>query len=141
MFRPVLALASLALLAAIFLVAGKYRTQQFRVKIAGHDSTWVNNYAHVRVSIIPEGKWYISLKKSATIVVACSNNMSSSKIHFSSDDIRWNPKERSANFDIIIKGITPGLGSVTADVSFTTCHEDVCVDNTVELTKLIMVSP
>ena len=141
MFRPVLALASIALLAAIFLVAGKYRTQQFRVKITGHDSTWVNNYAHARVSIVPEGNWRLSRKKPATIVVTCSNNMSTSKIYFSSDDIRWNPKNHSANFDIIVKGITPGLGSITVDVAFTTCYKDICVDNTVELTKLIMISP
>jgi len=141
MLKPFLITGVGILLAACIFAASRQQTHQFKAVITGHDNTWVNNYAHARISMIPEKGWFIKPDAPVKISIKHTQNIELSQTELTIKDVRWGKKVKSANFDILIKGKKVGIAEIDADLVFSTCNKSVCIENTGRLTKTIIVKP
>ena len=56
-------------LGALGFFAIRYNQPTYSVRISGHETTWVKNYAHMRISVIPEEGWKLSKEAPTKIVL------------------------------------------------------------------------
>ncbi len=140
MFRSLLILSLCFLVSAGIAAATRYRTHQFTVKFTGHEDTWVSNYAHGQISIIPEEGWKISKDAPTEIHLEHSDHISVDRTHLTLKNAKWD-KDRTVSFDVIIKGKKVGLASIDARMVFFVCNDKVCLRTSATLSRSIMVKP
>ena len=140
MLRSLLILGLCFLISLSIFAATGYRTHQFTVTFTGHDDTWVSNYAHGRISIIPEEGWKISDEAPAEVHLDHSDHITVNRTHFTLKNIRWD-KNGAAHFDIIILGKKVGLASIDARMVFFVCNDKVCLRTSATLSRSLMVKP
>ena len=140
MFRSLLILALFFLVSFGIFAATRYRTHQFTVNFTGHDSTWVNNYAHGRISIVPRAGWKISHEAPTEIHLDHSEHISVDRTHLTLKNAKWD-KNGAAHFDVIMQGKKVGLASIDAHMVFFVCNDKVCLRTSATLSRSIMVKP
>jgi hypothetical protein len=140
MFRSLLILGIFFLISFGIFAATRYRTHQFTVKFTGHDNTWVSNYAHGRISIIPEEGWKISDEAPTEIYLDHSDHITVDRTHLTLKHVKWD-KNGAAHFDVIILGKKVGLASIDARMVFFICNDKVCLRTSATLSRSIMVKP
>ena len=92
--------------------------------IQGHDHTWVGSYANINFQIVPpEG---LQLKEDAPlrVKVVVTPNLSTSPGTLRAKEENF--MQGVAMFNILVRGEKPGLGKVTADVSYFLCSDTIC---------------
>jgi len=138
MLRSLLILGLCFLISFSIFATTRYRTHQFTVTFTGHDDTWVSNYAHGRISIIPEDGWKISNKAPTEVHLDHSDHVSISQSHLTLKNVRWD-KNGAAHFDIIILGKKVGLAYISARMVFFVCNNKVCLRTTATLSRSLVV--
>ncbi len=138
MLRSLLA-AGLAL-AALGFFAIRYSQPSYSVRISGHESTWVKNYAHIRISVIPEEGWKLSKEAPTKIVLKHTDNVTLSKNVLTVADAKWS-KDESAHFDIVVTASKVGLASIEAELNLFICNDKTCKREWFRMTKTIVVNP
>ena len=138
MLRSFLA-AGLAL-AALGFFAIRYTQPSYSVRISGHESTWVNNYAHMRISVIPEEGWKLSKEAPTKIVLKHTDNVTLSETILTVANAKWD-KDGAAHFDIVVTANKAGLASIEADMNLFICNPKTCKREWFRMTRTIVVKP
>lgn len=128
------------LVALIGFLATRYNTPSYSIVLAGHDSTWVGNYAHLRLSIVPEDGWKVSKEAPTKITLNHSENVIINKDFLTLKDATWD-KDGTVHFDLIVTGKKQGISSIEADVTFFICNPSTCKRASMIVTRSITVNP
>ena len=136
--RSLLAI-SLAI-AALGFFAIRYTQPTYSVRMSGHQSTWVNNYAHLRISVIPEEGWKLSKEAPTKITLKHTDNVTLSRDILTISNAKWD-KDGTAHFDVIVTGTKVGLASIEAEMNLFICNDKTCKREWFRMTKTIVVKP
>ncbi len=127
-------------LAVLGFFAIRYAQPTYSVRISGHDSTWVKNYAHMRISVIPEEGWKLSKEAPTKIALKHTENVTLSKTVLTVADIKWD-KDGAAHFDIVVIGTKAGLASIEAEMNLFICNPKTCKREWFRMTRTIVIKP
>jgi hypothetical protein len=138
MLRSFLAVAFA--LSLVGLLATRYTKSNYSVRISGHEATWVKNYAHLRISVMPAEGWKLSREAPTKIVLKHTDNVELSNRTFTVANAKWD-KDGSAHFDVIVTGTKAGLASIEVEMNLFICDESTCKREWIRMTKTIVVKP
>tara|TARA_Y100000592_G_scaffold72072_1_gene112138 strand:+ start:1662 stop:2078 length:417 start_codon:yes stop_codon:yes gene_type:complete len=122
------------------LFAVRYSQPTYSVRMSGHETTWVGNYAHLRISVIPEEGWKLSKEAPTKIVLKHTDNVKVSRDVLTVANAKWD-KDETAHFDVIVTGTKAGLASIEADMNLFICNPKTCKREWFRMTKTIVVKP
>ena len=122
------------------LFAVRYSQPTYSVRMSGHETTWVGNYAHLRISVIPEEGWKLSKEAPTKIVLKHTDNVKVSRDVLTVANAKWD-KGETAHFDVIVTGTKAGLASIEADMNLFICNPKTCKREWFRMTKTIVVKP
>ena len=122
------------------LFAVRYSQPAYSVRMSGHETTWVGNYAHLRISVIPEEGWKLSKEAPTKIVLKHTDNVKVSRDVLTVANAKWD-KDETAHFDVIVTGTKAGLASIEADMNLFICNPKTCKREWFRMTKTIVVKP
>ena len=127
-------------LAALGFFAVRYNQPTYSVRISGHETTWVKNYAHIRISVIPEEGWKLSKEAPTKIVLKHTDNVTLSREALTVANAKWD-KDEAAHFDIVVTGTKAGLASIEAEMNLFICNDKTCKREWFRMTRTIVVKP
>ena len=133
-------LAVVFALSLIALLATRYTKSNYSVRISGHEATWVKNYAHIRISVIPAEGWKLSKEAPTKIVLKHTDNVELSIRTLTIANAKWD-KDGTAHFDVIVTATKVGLASIEAEMNLFICNENTCKREWTLMTKTIVVNP
>tara|TARA_B100000131_G_C17882507_1_gene518905 strand:+ start:307 stop:723 length:417 start_codon:yes stop_codon:yes gene_type:complete len=138
MFRSFLIMGIALGLLGLFAI--RYSQPTYSVRMSGHEATWVGNYAHLRISVIPEEGWKLSKEAPTKIVLKHTDNVKVSRDVLTVANAKWD-KDETAHFDVIVTGTKAGLASIEADMNLFICNPKTCKREWFRMTKTIVVKP
>ena len=127
-------------LAVLGFFAVRYSQPTYSVRMSGHPSTWVNNYAHLRISVIPEEGWKLSKEAPTKIVLKHTDNVTLSRNILTISSAKWDKDDR-AHFDVIVTGTKAGLASIEAEMNLFICNDKTCKREWFRMSRSIIVKP
>ena len=128
------------LLAGLGFLTIRYNQPSYSVRISGHESTWVGNYAHMRISVIPKQGWKLSKEAPTKIVLKHTDNVKLSRTVLTVANAKWD-KDETAHFDVIVTGTKKGLASIEAEMNLFICNPKTCKREWFRMTRTIVVKP